>query len=185
MYEPKITSRAASVCNELISFVLITTSPLLLWLYLVAYQDFEASLSSTIAAILHGKFEFITSRLPFVTGQSIATYSGWVLLQAILYAWLPGPDHLAPRTPGGRRLVYKLNGLRAWLLTVVGFTLVSYYGFIDPAFIAKNWASLWATANFYCFALIAVFFIKARTSPDNKGDTLITGKSNTFMTSPR
>lgn len=176
MYEPKATGGISLVVNEAISFVLVTTSPLLLCFYLVAYQDFNASLSSAAAALISEGFHFFLSRLPSATFSSIAAYLGWVLFQAALYIFIPAPQHRGPRTPGGRRLLYRLNGLRAWALTIAAAAAAAYIGLVDPAVIAKNWASLFAAANLYCFGLIAVFYLKARTSPDDKGDTFLTGK---------
>jgi 7-dehydrocholesterol reductase len=100
---------------------------------------------------------------------SIAAYLAWVVFQAVLYVFLPGPLHQAPRTPGGRRLLYRLNGFRAWALTVAVAAGASFAGLVDPAVIAKHWATVLATAVLYSCALLGVFAIKARVSPDNLG----------------
>ncbi|CZT18430.1 related to c-14 sterol reductase ERG-3 [Ramularia collo-cygni] len=50
------------------------------------------------------------------------------------------------------------------------------FSLIDPVFIARNWGEFLATANLYSLALIAVFWIKARTIPDSREETIITGK---------
>ncbi|KAK5999080.1 7-dehydrocholesterol reductase [Cladobotryum mycophilum] len=82
---------------------------------------------------------------------------------------------LRATNPRGRRLPYRLNGTRAWIITIVVGAAASYYGLIDPTFIAKQWGSLLATASLYCATLIAIFQVKARLWPDNAGDTLFTG----------
>jgi 7-dehydrocholesterol reductase len=174
MYEPKATGWAG-VLNEVVSFLLITTSPILLWFYLIAWQDFDASLSSAATALLSEGSSFLSSRWPSPTVATTAGYILWVLVQATLYTCIPAPLHRAPRTPGGRRLLYRLNGLRAWALTVAAASAAAYYGLFDPAVIAKNWVALFATVNLYAFALVGVFHIKARTSPDHPGDTWLTG----------
>jgi len=176
MYEPKATGRTSIVLNEAISFSLITTSPILLWFYLIAYQYFDASLSSAVASFLSEGVFFFSSRLPYPTVVSTTAYLAWVLFQAALYIFIPARLHRAPRTPGGRQLLYKLNGLRAWALTVLAAATIAYYRLIDPMFIADNLTGLFATANLYCIVLIGVFYVKARTRPDNEGDTLLTGK---------
>jgi 7-dehydrocholesterol reductase len=181
MYEQRATGWASVVVNEFFSFQLIATSPILDWFVLIAYQDFDASLSSACKALLSEPLLFVSSRLPAITVTSIAAYFSWVVFQAILYVFVPGPLHQAPRTPGGRRLVYRLNGFCAWALTVALAVGASFTGLIDPAFLAKHWATALATATLYSFALIGIFYVKARVAPDNEGDTLLTGKFSFFF----
>ena len=175
MYEPKPTTKGAVILNEIISCGLVVTSPLFVLFYWIAYQFYDASLLSSALAFTEAPLRFL-SHMPRPSGASVVAYLLWVLFQGILYIILPGPIHYGPRTPGGRRLPYKLNGLSAWAITVGCATVASYYRLIDPAWIAKNWGELLATANLYCFALIGTFYIKARSSPDNVEDTLLTGE---------
>lgn len=184
MYEPRATSWASIAINELFSFQLIATSPLLDWFFLIAYFDFDASLSSACKALLSEPLLFFSSRLPTVTAASITAYLSWVIFQAVLYVFVPGPLHQAPRTPGGRRLVYRLNGFSAWVLTVAVAACASFAGLVDPALIAKHWTTVLATAMLYSCGLIGVFYVKARVLPDDKGDTLLTGKFSVFPTLP-
>lgn len=176
MYEPKSTGWASVVTNELVSFQLITTSPIFDWFVLIAFQDFDASLSASCEAFLSEPRSFFTSRLPVVTFTSIAAYLSWVAIQAVLYVFVPGPLHQAPRTPGGRRLLYRLNGFHAWILTLALAAVASFTGFVDPSILARHWATALATAAMYSSVLIGVFQIKARVAPDNEGDTVLTGK---------
>ncbi|KAL2196336.1 7-dehydrocholesterol reductase [Corynascus similis CBS 632.67] len=175
MYEPRATSRTGVVVNELMSFQLIATSPILDWFVMIVHQDFDWSLSVASRAVLSKRLSFFSSRLLPVTTTSVAAYLSWVIFQAILYVFVPGRLHQAPRTPGGRRLIYKLNGLNAWLLTVILAAWASYAGLVNPAVLASSWPTALATATLYSFTLIAVFFVKARVAPDDKGDTMITG----------
>lgn len=183
MYEPRATGWAIVIFNELASFQLIVTSPLLDWFVCIAYDDFDSSLLSASEAFLSEPLSFFTSRLPTVTAISIAAYLGWVVFQALLYIFVPGPLHQAPRTPGGRRLFYRLNGFRAWVLTLTIAAYACYAGFIDPTLLAKHWTTFLATAMVYSSALIGIFYIKARVAPDDKGDTLLTGKFSSFPSS--
>lgn len=181
MYEPKATSRASIIVNEFVSLQLIVTSPLLDWFVSIAYDDFDSSLSSASEALLSEPLSFFTSRLPTVTATSIAAYLAWVAFQAFLYVFVPGPLHQAPRTPGGRRLFYRLNGFRAWLLTLAVAACASFAGLVDPSLLAKHWTTMLATAMVYSSALIGIFYIKARVTPDNKDETLVSGKSPFFL----
>lgn len=176
MYEPKLTSWTGVFFNEIASFILVATSPLLLIFYFVAYEDFNSSLTAAgLNLVSEGPWSFF-SRCPLPTTTSIAIYLLWVAFQAALYVILPGRLYQAPRTPGGRRLLYRLNGTNAWVLTVLIAVAASYYELVDPAFIAKNWGSLFAAANVYSCVLVFIFQIKARVSPDNEGDTMLNGE---------
>ncbi|KAF3924653.1 hypothetical protein AA313_de0204267 [Arthrobotrys entomopaga] len=176
MYEPKTKSRLEVIFNEAASFILITTCPLLLVFYWISYQYFDLSLLSTARSLISSNpVSFFTSRLPLPSTFTIVAYLSWVIFQAALYILLPGPIHLGPRTPGGRLLPYKLNGLLAWAVTVAVAVIAVYLGLVDPAIIAKEWGAFLATANAYSWMIIFVFAVKARLKPDNEGDTLLTG----------
>ncbi|KAF3106064.1 7-dehydrocholesterol reductase [Orbilia oligospora] len=175
MYEPKATGRNQVVFNEIVSCLLITICPVSMLFYLITFQDFGASLLLSSATLLSEGPSFFTSRFPRFTKASIVIYLSWVAVQAALYISLPGSLHKAPRTHGGRQLLYKLNGLSAWFVTVGGAVILSYFRVIDPTFIAEHWGGLLAAANFYCVALISIFYIKAHIMPDTESETLITG----------
>ncbi|PHH87713.1 hypothetical protein CDD83_8503 [Cordyceps sp. RAO-2017] len=187
MYEPRVTGRTKVLLNEALSMALITGSPILLLFYWITYNFFDASLSASGAALLHeGAATFFLSRLPWPTISSLKGYGFWVVSQALLYHFLPGALHLAPRTPGGRRLLYRLNGLLAWFLTVAVAAAASYFGTLDPTVIAKQWGEGLATANVYALTLVGVFYVKARVRPDEPGDTLFTGECRTpYAASPK
>ncbi|KAF2206635.1 hypothetical protein CERZMDRAFT_115644 [Cercospora zeae-maydis SCOH1-5] len=162
--------------NEIASFLLVTSSPLFLAFYQIAYQDFDASLTLAGKSLMkEGPNAFFTGRTPRPTTSTIAVYLGYVVCQAVLYNHLPGPLHAAPRTIGGRRLLYRLNGLAAWAVTVAVASICSYFLLIDPAYVAKNWGEFLATANLYSGILVAVFWVKARISPDVESETFLTG----------
>ncbi|PPJ54466.1 hypothetical protein CBER1_06941 [Cercospora berteroae] len=180
---PAISIKAAKdeseqhmLLNEIASFFLVTGSPLFLAFYQIAYQNFDASLELAARSLMEeGPVSFFAGRTPRPTASTAAIYLGYVGWQAVLYKFLPGPLHAAPRTVGGRRLLYRLNGLSAWAATVLVAATCSYLSLIDPAYIANNWGPLLATANLYSGALIAIFWLKARISPDLESETFVTG----------
>ncbi|PHH92463.1 hypothetical protein CDD83_7316 [Cordyceps sp. RAO-2017] len=177
MYEPRSTDRTSILLDEAGSFCIIAVTPFFFFLfYWIAYNDFRAELSTAAGALFSEKSSFFADRMPYPTAVSVVGYAIWVLVQAALYHGLPGHLHQAPRTPGGRRLLYRLNGMRAWIITVGIAAAASYLELIDAAFIARNWGALLATANLYSLALVVIFYIKARVKPDNVGETLFTGK---------
>lgn len=171
--------------NEIASFFLVTGSPLFLAFYQIAYQDFDASLELAARSLVEeGPVSFFAGRTPRPTASTIAVYLGYVSWQAVLYKFLPGPLHAAPRTVGGRRLLYRLNGLATWAVTILVAAACSYLSLIDPTYIANNWGPLLATANLYSMALIAVFWLKARIAPDLESETFLTGKISPLLDQP-
>ncbi|KAE8418562.1 ergosterol biosynthesis ERG4/ERG24 family-domain-containing protein [Aspergillus pseudocaelatus] len=136
--------------TEIISFVLCTTSPLVVIYYWIAYHYFDTSIvTAARVAYSEGPFQFFATRLPHSSTNAILGYAAWLALQAILYIYLPGSEALGPVTPAGRRLKYKLNGLVAWGATVALWAVGAVSGIIDPACIAKNWEGLvWITNAF-------------------------------------
>ncbi|KAE8373974.1 ergosterol biosynthesis ERG4/ERG24 [Aspergillus bertholletiae] len=162
--------------TEIISFVLCTTSPLVVIYYWIAYHYFDTSIvTAARAAYSEGPVQFFAIRLPRSSLNAILGYTTWLAIQAILYVYLPGSKALGPITPAGRRLEYKLNGLAAWGATIALWAVGSSFGIIDPAWIAKNWGGLIWTTNVFCVIAVALFHIKAQILPDNEAETFITG----------
>lgn len=177
MYERRATKKNDIVFDEVTSFVLISTSPPFLLFYWITYHYFDASIASAASELLsNNPFDFFFSRIPQLTKASVLAYSLWIIIQALLHVYVPGQLHIAPRTPGGRQLRYKLNGLRVWILSVGGAAMLCYNDILDPAFIAIHWGDLLMAANAYALILVLTFWIKARIKPDHQGDTLITGE---------
>ncbi|KAG7102331.1 hypothetical protein HYQ44_018141 [Verticillium longisporum] len=175
MYEQTLKEWTDVYLNEAISLLLITTCPLFLLFYWITYQDFGVSISSSAEALVSDGILKFLARCPSPTAASTTAYAAWVLSQAALYHVLPGPLHRGPRTPGGRQLLYRLNGFHAWILTIGIAAAATFCRLIDPTYIARHWGDLLATANVYCVALIVIFYVKARLKPDNVGETLLTG----------
>ncbi|KAH8890445.1 7-dehydrocholesterol reductase [Thozetella sp. PMI_491] len=176
MHKQRTMRWANVVGQEVACFLLVVTCPLFNLFFWISYQYFGASLSTCWAALVAEGPSFFLSRLPYPTKSSVSSYLFWILLQGLLYLFLPGPIHRGSRTPGGRQLQYKLNGLSAWVCTTAIALVASHSQLIDPAFIAENWGSILTTANIYCFILICIFSIKAHMRPDNAEDTFLTGR---------
>ncbi|EJP67630.1 7-dehydrocholesterol reductase [Beauveria bassiana ARSEF 2860] len=177
MYVHDNFSRSRLLLRELGCFILLVLCPVFVLFYWNTYNSFDASLAAAVLALVTERpLQFFLSRCPGPTTSSTYAYAGWLLLQAALYVYLPGPVAFTPRTPAGRRMPHTLNGFYAWICTMVLMATVVYVGSIDPAFIALNWAALLVTASAWSFLVIAVFQVKARLWPDDVGDTLLTGE---------
>lgn len=175
---PKPQQLRPSTITETICFILCTTSPLVVIYYWIAYHYFDTSIiAAARTSYSEGLIQFFAIRFPHPSIVAILGYSTWLVLQAILYIYLPGSETLGPLTPAGRRLRYKLNGLAAWVATVALWIAGSTLGIFDPTYIAKNWESLIWAINVFSVSITVIFHIKAQILPDNEGETFITGKS--------
>lgn len=83
------------------SLALIVLSPLLVLLDWVALEHYGGSLWATATAALEDPEQFLLQHLPCPSAQEVGMYACWLLLQAALYLYLPGPSCVGQRTPGG------------------------------------------------------------------------------------
>lgn len=177
MYVRHNISLRRLLLQEITCLFLLLLCPAFLWFYWISYNSFGASLVAAASALWsETPYKFFLSRLPRCERDAFYVYFAWVAFQGLLFVCLPGPSVPGPRTPGGIRHVYKLNGLTAWILTILLAVSGSLFGFIKPSYIATHWDSLLVAASFWCFLLICAFQVKAHLFPDNASDTLITGK---------
>ena len=155
---------------------LIICCPTLCILNWVALEQFGGSLVKTVSAALdHGPVLYVLHNLPKPSQAAIAGYAGWLLFQAFLYGALPGEICFGQKTPAGYQLHYKTNGLLAWVLTHALFIGGSYYGYIDPAIIAKNWEGLLVSVNVYGFVLAILAYVKGHLFPSHPEDRKLSG----------
>jgi 7-dehydrocholesterol reductase len=155
---------------------IVVLSPLLVifsWITLSQYQG--SLLNAAIAMCSEGAWPFLVQHSPTLSFQAIGVYALWVLTQAVLYNYLPARLSTGQLTPAGHLLQYYTNGLSAWVLTHVVLVSAAYFKWIDPAWIAKNWAGLLIATNTYGFLLSAFAYVKAYIAPTHAKDRKFSG----------
>lgn len=169
----------ASMHNSVGAALMVIICPIWAFFNWITLEHFQGSLNSTLAAVVS-----ITDRsgslrhFPRPSWTSVVGYAGWLLLQALLYRLLPGKTCTGQRTPAGHLLRYKTNGLMAWTVTHVLFAFAVYQGWLDPAFIAKNWQGLLIVTNIYGFVLAGLAQVKGYWMPSYPDDRKLSGKSH-------
>ncbi|KXS20940.1 7-dehydrocholesterol reductase [Gonapodya prolifera JEL478] len=120
------------------------------------------------------------NNIPTPSVQGFQILGVWVVFQALVYVYLPGPKGYGQLTPAGKKLEYNVNGFSAYLLTHVLFVFLSDMtpysaGFFPATIIADHYSSLlWACcAAGYIVATYA--YIKARVAPTHPEDRKFTG----------
>jgi 7-dehydrocholesterol reductase len=142
----------------------------------VALEYYGGSLRAVVqAALKQGIIEFTRTHAAMPDLRATVGYFIWVVVQALLYNYLPGPVSYGQFTPAGNLLQYCTNGLLAWTVTHATFGAASLTGILDPAIIAKNWQGLLVAANIYGFFLSAFCYVKAYVAPSHPQDRKFTG----------
>lgn len=131
---------------------------------------------------VEGLWEFMVQNAPPPSLEAFEMYAAWVLFQAALYHFLPSRLSTGQLTPAGYLLQYHTNGLLAWVATHVVVVLAVYFGVIDPAWMAKNWAGLLVAANAYGFLVSGFAYGKAYLAPTHARDRKFSGKHPQFTT---
>lgn len=148
--------------------------PLLTILVWYTMHHLNGSLLQLFKSLISGRA--LGQILPSPTWQAFGMAFGWLLFQAALYQWLPAPIAHGQKTPAGHVLAYKVNGLKAWLISNGGFIIGGLVLNMFPlSVIADNWSGLLVAANAYGFALTLFALIKAHLFPTHADDRKFSG----------
>ena len=163
--------------HNLSALFLITMPVLLVHLNWVALEHFNGSLSAEIGPITsQGLIKFARSYFPQPSTAGFLGYGAWILLQALLYNYLPGKLCFGQRTPGGHLLSYTTNGVTAWAVTHLLYLAASVLGIIDPALVAKHWPGLFVAADIYGFLVAILAQLRGYWAPTYPEDCKRTGE---------
>jgi 7-dehydrocholesterol reductase len=151
--------------------------PILVIFAWVALESFGGSLVAAFTTALSlGPLEFAARYVPRASVNANAGYILWLGFQATLYTFLPSKLSTGQLTPAGHLLEYYTNGLLAWVVTHALFATAVFYGVLDPAIIARNWAGLLVATNVYGYSLSAFAYAKAYLAPSHREDRKFSGK---------
>ncbi|MCJ1280594.1 hypothetical protein MMC21_008423 [Puttea exsequens] len=166
----------ATWCTAFASLAIVVLCPVWIITNWIAVEHFNGSLQDMLStALTNGPISLAVHFSPRPSTAALLGYGAWIVFQAALFTWLPGPISLGQLTPAGNLLKYRTNGLLAWSVTLAIELLAAVFGIIDLAVIANHWEGLLVVANAYG-ALLSVFcLIKAHLSPSHPGDRKFSG----------
>lgn len=99
----------------------------------------------------------------------------FVVFEFALLKLLSGKLYYGPITPKGNRPVYKANGVKAFLVTLVTFYLCSFYfDLFSPTIIYDNFGAILGALNLASLIVCALLYMKGRFFPSST-DSSITG----------
>ncbi len=175
--------------TTLSTFLIITTTPLMVFYFFIACTHYGGSLTAPLIGLWSGEITLATlwSQVPALSLDAFAIFGVWFLFQLVSYLFLPdvlhyflphykGGTHLGSITPAGNRLSYQINGLQAWCLShVVFFTCAWYFNLFSPTIIFDNWGGLLWVTNIFGNILALFVYIKANYFPTNQEDRKYSG----------
>ncbi|GAA2636611.1 7-dehydrocholesterol reductase [Actinomadura fulvescens] len=146
--------------GPLVLLVLTPPSVIILW---EACRYLDGSLRRL--ATLDG-WAAVKAGVPSPSWSAAAVLLGFLLWEALLLRLLPGRLHRGPVTPDGARPEYRLNGVRAWLVTHAAFLGASYgLGWFSPGILYERFGELLITMCLGCLALCGLLYAKGRLRP--------------------
>ena len=159
--------------NTISSFLILTTTPLLVFYFFLCITQFGGSIVIPPKALIE--------YLPEATPQAFLIYGVWFLvlfalhsLPDLLHRFLPGYEggvQYGAVTPAGNELPYQINGLQTWLLVHSLFLIGSLgLGLFSPGIIAEHWAPLLIVANILGYSVALFSYFKAHFFPSDKED---------------
>lgn len=172
------SSSRRSWLRSLFSASPVWLAPVIALSFFVTLSQFDGSLSKFAAAGLReGFLPLFIAHGPRLSLKSTLAYVCWIALQAALFQYLPGPINTGQRTPAGRLLAYRTNGLSAWIITHALYIALCCFGVLDAGFIPRNWGGLVAAMNLAGFLISAIAYAKAYIMPTHLDDRKFSGMS--------
>ncbi|MET0341257.1 MAG: DUF1295 domain-containing protein [Polyangiales bacterium] len=132
--------------------------PALTWYVTIAIRHYDGALVLPDAAFL--------SRIEAPTLTSLGFYAGWLALQLTFAALLPGRIEQGAPLPDGRTLPYRMNGLAAFVLTLLTAAGLVLGGVLPATFLADQVGPLVTTTNVVVLGLCGVVYAFGRRQAD-------------------
>ena len=162
--------------RSLFSATPVWLAPLIAFSFFITLSEYDGSLSKFVAAVLQeGALPVFKAHGPHFSSKGTLACICWITLQAALFQYLPGPVNTGQRTPAGHLLAYRTNGLLAWIVTHVLYIALCWFDFIDPGFIPRNWAGIFAALNLVGFLISSFAYVKAYMMPTHPEDRKYSG----------
>ena len=154
-------------------FIIAITPNFIMWIwYTVKFHD--GSYTAFIAALLNSpnKLQFfvnVWSHTNIGSQFALMVIGGYMLFQLVLMVLVPGPRAVGPPTVNGNIPVYKDNGFRIFLITMVTFAGLTYYlktfTPYSPSMVYDNFGDLLATMNVFALLFCVLLYLKGVFAP--------------------
>jgi delta14-sterol reductase len=102
-----------------------------------------------------------------ITAEPVLVYGGFLLFHFLGSLIIPGNYYDGQPLKDGKKISYKINGFRIFVLLLASFFGGAYAGIIDPAYAAKNFGPLSLVVFLWSFLLSVFLYFKGKFSKDN------------------
>lgn len=147
--------RATTVLDDLASLAGVVALPLLTLYLAIALIHYDGKLTLPDLAFAR--------HIAPPSLRSLAIYLGWFAFQAALAALLPGRKVEGMALPDGRKLLYTLNGWRAFGITLGTVGALVGAGLLRPTLLYEELLPLLTTANLCTFVVCGYIFVLGRS----------------------
>ncbi|MFK4625668.1 phosphatidylethanolamine N-methyltransferase family domain-containing protein [Bradyrhizobium diazoefficiens] len=175
-HDISITSRPPNGMRDALRYTVIPlvfmftlpSATIVTWL-IVAHFD------GSIVAFASAPLGKIFQLWPRPDWTAVCIISVWVVLQTFLLRSLPGRLHVGPATPAGAHVTYRLNGVPAFLVTIVCFYLGAYhFAWFPPTIVYDHFGAVLMTCNLMALLCSFLLYFKGLRMPPS-ADTGTTG----------
>lgn len=147
-----------------------STPPLVIVLWMIV-AHYDGSILRFLTTIDRAT---LVALLPHPTWTAAAILAGWIALQGLLLALLPGERHLGPVTPTGQRPAYRLNGIAAWIVTHGALLATWAAGLWSARSVVRELGAMLVILTGSALAFCAFLYWKGRRYPSST-DAVYTG----------
>jgi 7-dehydrocholesterol reductase len=163
---PISTGVRGAVSHVLIPLLLMTTLPTLTILLWIIVRHFDGSVLAFPAA---ASVERVIQLWPWPSTTAVLIVAAWVALQTFLLVALPGRRHVGPVTPAGDRVSYRLNGIAAFLTTLVCFYLAAWQlRWFPPTIVYDRFGEILMTSTLVAVLCSVLLYVKGSRAPSTR-----------------
>ncbi|KAL2321445.1 hypothetical protein Fmac_025824 [Flemingia macrophylla] len=167
----KSKSNAETVHSPLVTYAsmisLLTLCPpfvILLW-YSMTLAD--GSVSQTLDYLSRNGLQGFLRIWPRPTPIACKIIAIYAAFEAALQLLLPGKTVYGPISPTGHRPVYKANGVAAYLVTLVAYVALWWFGIFNPTIVYDHLGEIYSALIFGSFVFCIFLYIKGHLAPSS------------------
>eukprot|EP01120_Amphizonella_sp_Union-15-10_P013210 TRINITY_DN6108_c0_g1_i1.p1 TRINITY_DN6108_c0_g1~~TRINITY_DN6108_c0_g1_i1.p1 ORF type:complete len:462 (-),score=55.89 TRINITY_DN6108_c0_g1_i1:4-1389(-) len=135
--------------------------PLFLQFLWYSCEKNQCSEIATVQEILRDPVTFLKQLFPLPNTTAVVIFFSWIISQWVFHIVIPGKILRGfPLIHDKSTLDYKMNGLACFIVTIVGFFVITYLGLLDPSVVVKQYGPILVTANITAFVMCLWMYLK-------------------------
>ena len=90
-----------------------------------------------------------------------------IAFEAVLQLFLPGKTVEGPISSSGNRSVYKANNMQTYVVTLITYLSLWWFGILNPAIVYDHLGEIYSTLLFGSFIFCIFLYIKGHVAPSS------------------